>query len=304
MFLSSHRSPWGRWLLASAAALGLAVFGLVRGVADEPKKEEPKKEPKRERKLDFPDLEKLFEDLPGLDREQMEAFRKHMEEMRRALEARGLRPGMRLPGLFDRLEAREGRLGALVGKPDATLVEQLDLPKDQGLVVVEVQPGSAAEKAGLKPHDVLLELDGKAVPNNPEELARQLAALKPGAKVDVLVLRKGKKETVKGLELPEAKPARGRKLDVAAPGEKGVVTTVNRTNDRFTASRQEGDVTVSVSGRVADGKAVAEEIEVKDGKETKKYAEVDKVPEAYRGQVKQLLEQSSGNGLRIERNRF
>ena len=67
------------------------------------------------------------------------------------------------------------------------------------------QSESAAAKAGIHNHDILLELNGKAVPSNPAEFVRALQDVKPDTKVDIVVLRKGKRETVKGLSLPEAK---------------------------------------------------------------------------------------------------
>jgi S1-C subfamily serine protease len=52
-------------------------------------------------------------------------------------------------------------LGVLVaGLPHATLDE---LGLDYGVRVAEVQPGSPADAAGIKPEDVILELDGKPV---------------------------------------------------------------------------------------------------------------------------------------------
>jgi S1-C subfamily serine protease len=52
-------------------------------------------------------------------------------------------------------------LGVLVAAlPHATL-DQLGL--DYGVRVAEVQPGSPADAAGIKPEDVILELDGKPV---------------------------------------------------------------------------------------------------------------------------------------------
>ena len=95
----------------------------------------------------------------------------------------GLRPGLR----------PESRLGARLAAPSDVLVEQLNLPKDQGLVVEQVQAGSAAAKAGLKANDILLELAGKAVPNNPREFTKQLQDIKANTPVDAVVLRKGKK---------------------------------------------------------------------------------------------------------------
>src|SRR5207244_13124744 len=59
------------------------------------------------------------------------------------------------------VHAGDMRLGIHVDKPSATLTDQLDLPKGQGLVIAQVVTDSAAAKAGLKANDILLEVDGK-----------------------------------------------------------------------------------------------------------------------------------------------
>jgi serine protease Do len=65
----------------------------------------------------------------------------------------------------------------------------------KGVLVPEVTKGSAAEKAGLKPGDVIIELNGKPV-ETAKELQGRVAALKPDTDVELVVLRDGKRETV------------------------------------------------------------------------------------------------------------
>src|SRR5438105_468828 len=77
-----------------------------------------------------------------------------------------------------------------------------DLPVRQGRVVEAVDPDSPAAKAGVQPHDVLLEIDGKPVPRATLEYRRFLAGLRADAPVEAVVLRHKKKETLKGLTLP------------------------------------------------------------------------------------------------------
>ena len=72
------------------------------------------------------------------------------------------------------------------------------------MVVQDVMAESAAAKAGMKPHDILLEFNGQVVPSKIEEFLKQLDAIKANTPVDAVVLRKGKKETLKGISLPEA----------------------------------------------------------------------------------------------------
>src|SRR5262249_55449011 len=86
------------------------------------------------------------------------------------------------------------------------LVEQLDLPRDQGQVVLQVVPDSPAAEAGLKPSDVLLEINDKAVPKAPAEFLRTLEGIKADVAVNVVVLRKGVKKEIKGLKSRESPP--------------------------------------------------------------------------------------------------
>jgi RNA polymerase sigma factor (sigma-70 family) len=98
----------------------------------------------------------------------------------------------------------EERFGADLDPPSATLRDQLGLPEKQGLVLELVTKGAAADRAGLKPHDILLEFDGKPVPSDEDEFWEVVSAIKPDQKVSATVLRKGRKQTIKDLILPEA----------------------------------------------------------------------------------------------------
>ncbi len=232
------------------------------------------------------------------------------------------------PGAARRLPP-EGRLGIQVSAPSPTLVDQLDLPKGQGVVVEEVVPESAAAKAGIKPHDVLLEINGQAVPDQPDKLAKAVHELPAKKALEAVVLRKGKKETVKGLTLPEPRAAAPElpannfpfpvmpglevpRVDVqvpvfnganafAGPGGAGnVMTTTFRSRDRFTTRHQEGSLVITVTGKVADGKSQVTEIRVQDGNESHRYESVDKVPAEYRDKVKSLVESTNRTNARID----
>ncbi len=90
------------------------------------------------------------------------------------------------------------------------LAEKLGLPTDYGGLIADVVPGGPADKAGLKggdekihfqgfPYkaggDVILAADGHKI-LRPEDLARDIAALQPGEKVTVTILRDGKEKEV------------------------------------------------------------------------------------------------------------
>jgi beta-lactamase regulating signal transducer with metallopeptidase domain/tetratricopeptide (TPR) repeat protein len=103
-------------------------------------------------------------------------------------------------------EARRPRLGVAAEPLTEERAEELGLKEAKGVVVVEVLKGTPAEKAGVKEDDVILAVGGKAV-EDPAGLVTVLREAKPGAEVDVVVIRGGKKTTLKGVKL--AAPADG-----------------------------------------------------------------------------------------------
>ena len=86
--------------------------------------------------------------------------------------------------------------GVKIESVGETLRDQLSLKEGEGVLVGEVKPGSVADKSGVKQHDIILKLDGKAVADKWEFRKDLLKALdKP--EFDLEILRGGKKETLK-----------------------------------------------------------------------------------------------------------
>jgi hypothetical protein len=69
-----------------------------------------------------------------------------------------------------------------------------------GVLVDDVTPGGAAEKAGLKAKDVIVEIAGKPV-RNINDYMTVMAGQKPGVPIEVVVIRQDKKLTVKVIPL-------------------------------------------------------------------------------------------------------
>ncbi len=98
-------------------------------------------------------------------------------------------------------KVRRGYLGISIQPLTPGLAQGLNLPADSGGVVVGgISPNSAAEQAGLKNGDVIMEVNGKRVadPRNLQLIVSQIA---PGTKVTLRVLRgdRGKKAAEKTL---------------------------------------------------------------------------------------------------------
>jgi serine protease DegQ len=72
------------------------------------------------------------------------------------------------------------------------LAESLSLPKDTtGVLISGVLEGGPADKAGIKPGDVLTQVNGQAV-NDVAALLNRIAQTNPGDDAKVSLLRKGK----------------------------------------------------------------------------------------------------------------
>jgi hypothetical protein len=123
----------------------------------------------------------IMPDIEALNRQNQQMLRQLMQ----------MQGGLR-NNLF--LAPGQPRLGVVVERPAEVVIEQLDLPRNSGITIVEVQANSVAEKAGFKPNDIVLELAGKPVPSEPVDFQEFIAGLKAEEKFDAVVLRKGKKE--------------------------------------------------------------------------------------------------------------
>ena len=95
-------------------------------------------------------------------------------------------------------EVRRGVLGVSFPAPsaeDAYLKQQGISPGSiTGVIVMDIQPGSAAEKAGLKEGDVLQGIDGMAI-NSSADFSERIARRRPGDKIKLDYLRNGKKNS-------------------------------------------------------------------------------------------------------------
>jgi len=186
---------------------------------------------------------------------------------------------------FDAANPRASRLGVRVDQPSDVLAEQLDLPAGKGVVVTAVVAGSPADKAGIRKGDVLTAVGGKAVPSDPTAFAELVDGLKAGEKYDAEVIRKGKKETLKGVELPPTpKPE-----DTVRVAFTQMQTQVNNGKVNIRATAADG-TTYAVEGSTEDGKVVPSNIVIDDGAK-KEYQSLDKVPEKHRPAVRQLIGQ-------------
>jgi len=103
-----------------------------------------------------------------------------------------------------------GRIGVSI-KPTPLTEEDKDafkLKDKNGALIIGVEKGSPAEKAGLQQYDVVVEVNGERVKDS-NDLKLKIANIEPGKKVDIKVVRDGKEQmftvTVEELDPAETK---------------------------------------------------------------------------------------------------
>jgi hypothetical protein len=251
----------------------------------------------------------------NLDRE-IERFNRElrlmMQEMNRPM------PGIGIGGRVgvNRFPVRalgDVRLGVQLDSPTPALSDQLDLPANRGLVVVAVLPDTPAAAAGILAHDILLEIAGKPVLTDVVDLQRVLREIKADEKVELVVMRKGKKVTLKDVKLPAAKPEQANLLQplvpqlfipnaqilnpqfAPAPGINNAIgnnvrMSVQATGNELTVRYDEDGTRIVVVGTKEDGKVKPTSITVTDekGKEIKADS-LEKLDEQYRAKVERVL---------------
>jgi len=97
--------------------------------------------------------------------------------------------------LIARGKVERGWLGVSVQDVSYDAARKAGLPKAQGALVMETTTGSPAEKAGLQKGDIILEYNGRPVPDS-AFLRNNIAAAKAGSAAKLTVLRDGKRITI------------------------------------------------------------------------------------------------------------
>ncbi|MGR3634000.1 MAG: DegQ family serine endoprotease [Limimaricola soesokkakensis] len=85
-------------------------------------------------------------------------------------------------------EVRRGQLGVMIQDFTPDLAEALGIESGLGAVVTQVEPGSAAEEAGLEPGDLIVSVDGRPVAGS-ADLRSQIGLKRIGSSVELEVIR-------------------------------------------------------------------------------------------------------------------
>jgi serine protease Do len=102
-----------------------------------------------------------------------------------------------------------GRIGVTVQNVDASLAQSFGLDRPRGALVSSVEKGAPAQRAGVKPGDVILQVDDRVIEQT-SDLSNYVAQRKPGDESTLTVWRDGKQQklTVRVAELKESNDSR------------------------------------------------------------------------------------------------
>lgn len=165
-----------------------------------------------------------------------------------------------------------GYLGVGVNVLTDDLAKQLGVPDTAGALVEDVTPGGPAEKAGLKPGDVIRKLDGQTIQDS-TQLTATVTNMPPGTSVTLDILRDGKPQSVRltlserpadlsasaapgggpsegalrGIEVQALTPGIREQLGLPSSVRGVVISQLDRNSPAAQAGLQEGDIIQTIN---------------------------------------------------------
>ena len=185
-------------------------------------------------------------------------------------------------------EIERGLIGVAIRPLNEDLALSLGLPKNRGEFVEAVAPDGNAEKAGIKPGDVVVKVDGKEVTPD-QTLSFIVANTSPGRRIPIEVIRNGNRMTLNtlvgkkgstdevarafgretqedfsdqdertseqavqqslGVAVVELTPQIARQIGVGSAVEGVVISAVDPSSDAAAKGFRRGDIILSINNR-------------------------------------------------------
>jgi beta-lactamase regulating signal transducer with metallopeptidase domain len=252
-----------------------------------------KKTPKKLDNLE--QMKRLLEELERL--RALEASQKNLEKTKRSL----LNEYELLFAIKEKPAAKP-RLGVTVEPLSSAMADQLNLPKDLGMLVTDVIADTPAAKLGIKVNDVLLKIGGAQIPADVDDFQKLIASLKSDTPLGVVVLRKGQKQNLGNVKLASAAaPPTSDTYKLTEIINKAVIQkleaeekdiakmTMTRSGDEYTVRYREGQLTITLTATFKDGKGKVRSIDIlRENKQTQ-YSSFGAVPEQFAPRVRQMF---------------
>jgi serine protease Do len=163
-----------------------------------------------------------------------------------------------------------GQIGVEVQTVTPDIADSLGMKSTHGAIVAQAQPGGPAADAGVSSGDVITAVNGAEVKDS-AELARRIAMMAPGSKVELALLHNGDQKTVTLTlaKAPQQRQARADTSDRTASADVGhlgltvaparddvgignngvVITGVNADSPAGDHGLRPGDVIVAANGK-------------------------------------------------------
>ncbi len=178
-----------------------------------------------------------------------------------------------------------GMIGVQITPVPREALDEFGLKERTGALVAAVSSSGPAAKAGIKPGDIILEVNNRPVASS-DELVQTVMALKPGTTVPITVLRARKEETLNitvaelslegegepgpdsdsptedttagfGMSLGNLTAERARRLNVPAGTTGALVMELDRSGPAARSGLREGDVILEVNRKPIESAADA-----------------------------------------------
>lgn len=175
-----------------------------------------------------------------------------------------------MDSLISKGKVVRGWLGVGIQNLSEDLAKSFAFEGTEGALVGHLEKGGPAESAGVKQGDIIVKLDGERI-RNINQLRNSVAALAPGKKIDLEVMRDGRRQTLRvkvgelpaqevreqteedsagdlGMRVENLTPDLARQLGVRE-GSGVVVRSVLPGSPAARAGVQRGDIIVSINGK-------------------------------------------------------
>jgi serine protease Do len=165
-----------------------------------------------------------------------------------------------------------GWLGVMIQKVDQELADEFSMEHPIGALVGEVAADSPAEKAGIKPGDIIVEYEGREI-TEMNMLPNLVAQTAVGEKVEIVLIRDGKRKEIKvkiaklkedelawagdeiesklGMTVQELTPELAKSLDIEDT-DGLIIAGINPGSPAASAGLRRGDIVLEINRQPID----------------------------------------------------